>query len=276
MGSLDRVAETFRIINIDADPDEGNFTPEQIAVLRARGRNRVISYLNLGSCERSRSYWKTAPSGFVPCGANRKAHRGAYAGYSDETWMDVADADYQRLMVDHVAQRLVAAGVDGFFLDNLEIVEHGPTDRNGACDARCRQGGLELVARLRAAFPDHLIVMQNATSDVTRLGHIANGRFADLLDGIAHESVYAPKLDRMAERELLAWQGLRLRPGGHPFFIGVEDYVGSCRATSRARRAHARASARGFSFYAADRSAGQQVVCFWPFLAARATPRPLP
>lgn len=61
-----RIADTFRIINIDADPDAGNFTADQIGQLKADGRNRVISYLNLGAAERSRSYWSTVPEGSLP------------------------------------------------------------------------------------------------------------------------------------------------------------------------------------------------------------------
>ena len=57
MGALDKVAAMFRIINIDADPSMSNFTPAEIAQLRAGGANRVTSYLNIGSCENFRSYW---------------------------------------------------------------------------------------------------------------------------------------------------------------------------------------------------------------------------
>src|SRR6185503_5885630 len=53
---LAAVAATFRIINIDADPDTGNFTDAEIQTMRAGGKNRVISYLNVGSCEKFRSY----------------------------------------------------------------------------------------------------------------------------------------------------------------------------------------------------------------------------
>ena len=49
-----------------ADPDTGNFTPEQIRIWRAGGRNTVLSYLKLGSCERTRRYFRRAPPGLVP------------------------------------------------------------------------------------------------------------------------------------------------------------------------------------------------------------------
>ena len=263
MGDLRHVARTYRIINIDADPGLGNFTKAEIAELRAGGQNRVLSYLNLGACEKFRTYWSKAPQGLQSCAANTAAQRGAYHGYPDEIWMDVSNADYQALILEHVAPRLAAA-VDGFYLDNLEIVEHSPASTNGPCSAACSQGGLDLVRMLREAFPKHLIVMQNATSDVTRLGKTGGIPFPLLLDGVAHEEVYAPRYDESAEAELLAWRAMRLsNRGQRPFWIGVEDYVGSCRNTNAARTTATRAKARGFSPYASDESSGQRTVCFW-------------
>jgi cysteinyl-tRNA synthetase len=263
MRDLTRVARTFRIINIDADPGTGNFTDAQVTQLKAGGRNRVISYMNLGSCERFRTYWASAPRGLVSCGANTAAQRGTYAGYSEETWMDLGDSNYQALILEHVAPRL-AARVDGFYLDNLEIVEHSASSTNGPCSPACRQGGLDLVRKLREKFPNHLIVMQNATSDVTRLGTTGGIPFPLLLDGIAHEEVYAPTRDPSAEAQLIAWTSMRLSTRGrHPFWVGVEDYVGSCANKTAAQAAAARANAYRFSPYVSDESAGQRVVCFW-------------
>lgn len=263
LGDLQRAARTFRVINIDADPKAENFRPKEIALLKNAGRNRVISYLNVGSCERYRGYWKQAPPGYLSCKDNRKAQRGTYRSYPDETWMDPADPDYQRLMVEVAAPALAATGVDGFFLDNLEIVEHGESTGEAPCDLRCKQGALALVAKLRAAFPNHLIVMQNATGEFTRLARLPDGsRFATLLDGISHEEIYSPP-DKEAERELLAWQSLNLSPGQRPFLIATEDYVGSCRAAKRAHLITRLSSAHAFCPYVTDASAGQKVICPW-------------
>jgi cysteinyl-tRNA synthetase, unknown class len=262
---LRRLADRFRILNIDADPGVGAWTPAEIRELKAGGRNRVISYLNVGSCEQFREYFSKVPPGFVPCKQNLRAQKGRYSGYPDEIWMDPSNPDYAKLIVDHVALRLVRAGVDGFFLDNMEIVEHGDKTSNGPCGDRCRQGGLELMAALRRAYPEHLIVMQNATSDVTRLGVTELGPLPQLLDGIAHESVFAPERDDQALGELRAWNGMKLKPGGRPFFIGVEDYVGTCRNLRKARFTYQENRRNGFSPYATDASAGQQQICYWPF-----------
>lgn len=265
MGDLALVASRFRVIDIDADPGMGNFTRDQILNLKAGGKNRVLSYFNLGSCERFRSYWAEVPPGLVSCGANTAAHRGTYNGFPDEVWMDVGNADYQKLLIDYVAPRLVEQGIDGFYFDNLEIVEHGAATTNGPCDASCAQGGLDLVRRLRERFPDLLFVMQNATGEVTRRGRTGGLPFPALLDGISHEEVYAPRVDYNAQAELLAWATLELRPRGRAFWIATEDYVSNCGAVSAARTAYERSRANGFFPYAADRSAGQSVICYWPF-----------
>jgi cysteinyl-tRNA synthetase len=265
MGDLQRVATTFRLINLDADPDSGNFTPAQIRALKAGGRNTVISYLNIGSCERSRRYWSQAPAGLVPCGRNRAGQIGPYRGFPDEVWMNPANPDYQRLILEHVAPRLAAAGVDGFFLDNLEIVEHGATGNGtGApCNRECAAGALALVAKLRRAFPDSVFIMQNATSAATREAIVDGVPFPHLLDGVSREEVYAPRYDRDAEAELLAWKDVRPAATGAPLSITTLDYVGNCSDRRRAQRAYTRSRSNGFSPYVTISSANQNTVCHW-------------
>jgi cysteinyl-tRNA synthetase, unknown class len=106
--------------------------------------------------------------------------------------------------------------------------------------------------------------MQNATSDVTRTGMTGGVPFVTLLDGIAHEEVYSPRYDGNAEAELLAWKAMRLTTkGGHPFWIAVEDYAGSCHNRDAARAALAKSRAREFSPYVSDESGAQKTVCYW-------------
>lgn len=265
MGDLARVAATFRLINIDADPDIGNFTSAQIRTLKADGRNTVITYLNIGSCERNRGYWSRAPAGFVPCGRNRAAQIAPYRSFPDEVWMNPANPDYQRLIVEHVAPRLAATGVDGFFLDNMEIVEHGASGSGtGApCDRACAAGALALVARLRRAFPEFVIIMQNATSAATREAVVNGVPFPRLLDGVSREEVYTPRYDADAEAELLAWKNIGPSAGGDPLSITTLDYLGNCSDRRRALRVYTRSRSNGFSPYVTISSADQNTVCHW-------------
>jgi cysteinyl-tRNA synthetase len=264
LGPLDRIAAAFRLIVIDADPAAANFTPSEIARLKAGGRNTVLSYLNVGSCERDRDYWSHAPPGLVPCGRNRAAQLGAYQGYPREVWMNPGNRDHRRLLLEHVAPRLSATGVDGFFLDNFELVEHGTRTRHGPCDATCVRGAFRLLAELRRRFPEGILVLQNATSDAIRLHRLEDGRSVpEVLDGVSREEVYAPVYDPRAEHELLAWKAMDLTVRGRAFSITTEDYVGDCARADLARRAYDRSLARGFSPYATTASSNQAVLCPW-------------
>ncbi len=261
---LAKVASTFRIINIDVDPTAANFTDAQIQTLRDGGKNRVISYFNVGACESYRAYWSAKPAGHESC-VSSGALTTSYGGYPNEKWANLSNVAYRDLMVNYVAPRLAARGVDGFFLDNLEVVEHGANATEGPCDAACSQGGLDLVWELRQKFPEMLIVMQNATSDVTRLGMSHGVRLPSLLDGVSHEEVYTAGAGPGSRTEMLAWKAMNLTVNGRPFWLAAEDYVGSCAAGSKpAEIAIAtKATTDGLSSYVTDASAMQTKPCFW-------------
>lgn len=266
---LDHVAQTYRLLVIDADPGQQNFTPKEIAQLRHGGRNRVLSYLNIGACERFRTYWQSTGTAIPGCGANLPAQRGIYHGYPDEMWMDPSNVNYQRLILDYLAPRLIEQGIDGFYLDNMEIVEHGSRDTNGPCSAACRKGGLELIYKLRQRYPDKTIIMQNAASAVTRNATVHGTPFPALLDGIAHESVFAPQHDADADGQLALWRAWRQEHPGRNLWLGTLDYVGNCNNTDHAARVAARSRARGYTSAVSDASAGQQHICTWPHLHLR-------
>jgi cysteinyl-tRNA synthetase len=261
---LDKLATTFRVINIDVDPDTGNFTDAQIQTLRAGGKNRVISYLDVGSCEDYRSYWSVDPPGHKSC-QSTGALTTLYGGYPHERWANLGNADYRDLIVNYVAQRLADRGVDGFFLDNLEVVEHGAGAGEGPCDAACSQGGLDLVWELRQRFPDKLIVMQNASSDLTRLGTTHGVAYPSLLDGVSHEEVYSNGGDAQSRAEMKAWVGMKLTVNGSPFWLACEEYVGACSAAAKpeADGLYAQAAADELNAYVTDDSGMQITPCYW-------------
>lgn len=279
LGDLEALARRYRVFDVDADPDAGNFTRAQLATLRAGGRNRVLSYLNLGSVETWRTYWAQAPAGLVSARANRAARIGPYGGYPDEYWMDPADPAWRRLVLEHVAPRLVAQGVDGFYFDNLELLSHGAAADDGPCGPACAQAGLDLVAALRAKYPDLLFVLQNGAGPATREGRTGGARFAELLDGVAHESVftqpsetedaddavYRVETDEAVLADLRAWKALGLTPGGRPFWLASLEYVNTCDNVRDARTVRSLGAAEGFSVYAADKSAGLTTLCDWGF-----------
>jgi cysteinyl-tRNA synthetase len=265
---LAKVAATFRVINIEADPSSANFTDAQIQTLRAGGKNRVISYMNVGACESYRSYWDKKPPGFESC-VSSGALTTDYDGYPDEKWANLANVAYRKLIVDYVAPRLAERGIDGFFLDNLEVIEHGKSTNNGPCDAACAQGGLDLVWELRQKFPEMLIVMQNASGEFARLGKSHGQSYPTLLDGVSHEEVYTdPDPNKTARAEMLAWVAMGLQVNGRPFWLASEDYVGACSAANKstAESIYAQAKTDALNAYVTDASGKQLAPCFWDAL----------
>lgn len=263
--TLSQVASTFKLIVIDADPGTGTpaFSAAQIAVLKANGA-KVLSYLNFGACEKSRSYWNTVPSGFVSCGANSAAQLGKYSGFP-EYWMNPANADYQNLIVNYVAPRLAATGVDGFMLDNFEIVGHGTNTSGGPCDATCAQGGLDLVKQLRDRFPN-LALVPNA-APVQSIGGSSGGvAFPWLIDGVLVEQAYLPSVSTSLVQQLQSWQSTEQNLGRSGFFIGSLDYVSSCTATSSAQIAWTAARQAGFSPSISTEALDS--ICWWSFLTS--------
>lgn len=261
--NIAHAAATFKLIVIDADPGNGTpaFSAAQIAALKANGA-KVLSYLNFGACEKSRTYWNTVPSSFVSCGANTSAQISRYSGFQ-EYWMNPANADYQNLIVNYVAPRLAATGVDGFMLDNFEIVGHGANASTAPCDAACAQGGLDLVKRLRDRYPD-LAMVPNA-APVQAIGGTTGGvSFPWLIDGVIAEQVFLPSTSTSVVQLLKSWQSTEQNLGRSAFFVGSLDYTSSCTASSSAQTAWTAAQQTGFS--PSISTVSLDSICWWSFL----------
>lgn len=271
LGDLTAIAKTYRIFILQGSA----FTAQQVAQLQAGGRNRVLCYLDVGSAEHAASYWSTAPAGLVPAGRIENAQLGPYGGYPDETWMNPASADWEQLLLRDVAPAALANGADGLFLDNLELLEHGAAASDGPCDHTCTTGGLELVYQLRQAFPNGLLVQNNATSAAIRTAAVHGVPYPSLLDGVVHEeaftqatttaeatqAIYHVATNPDVVTQLDAWKGLALQPGGHPFWIGTLDFVNTCTNTADVAKVEELARTHGYSPSVSDKSAGLQVVC---------------
>lgn len=244
------VSKKLSMLFVDVDPTFARFDPADVRTFKVEPGNLVLSYLDVGSCESYRSWWTTAPADLVPCGQNTAAQIGSYIGYPDEVWMNPANEDYQRLVVEHVAQLLADQGVDGFYLDNLDLVDHGVNRPDGPCDEACVQGLFDLLGRLRARFPRARIIANNASSPRLLTGRTSAGvRVATLLDGITREGTFVPDFNAAALDELRAWRDAGLTPGGRRFFVGTIDYVGTCSAVDTAREVYKRSGDEGLNPY---------------------------
>ena len=170
-GGLEELAR-FDLVDLDADPGlQGAYSEEDICSLESQGV-LVVSYLNLGTIEDFRRYEPQL----------RAYSLAEYEDWPGEYWLDVTQPQVQDYLVENVARSLASRGVDGFYLDNLDLVLRYPTDQ-------VREGILRLVERLRGAFPNHLIIAQNGLSLMYE--PLEGGReFWELLDGVAVEETY--------------------------------------------------------------------------------------
>jgi cysteinyl-tRNA synthetase len=151
---------SFDLINLDLEPHLAAYSADEVALLRSRigpRGGKVLSYLNIGACENTRGYWSHLDERGrqVGCEAFRLA---PYRGYPGEFWMDVRKRAYHDLIVNVAASALVERGVDGFVLDNLDNYQ---APLRGASMAERKQGIADIIRRLRARYPDKLIVVLN-------------------------------------------------------------------------------------------------------------------
>ncbi len=111
----------FDVILIDLFFDETELSAAEVNQLKTKangGKRLVISYLNIGSAEKFRYYWKKGWGLHHPLWLKRK-----YDGYDDEFWVKFWKKDWQKIIYgndDSYVKKIVNAGFDGAYLDNVE------------------------------------------------------------------------------------------------------------------------------------------------------------
>jgi uncharacterized protein (TIGR01370 family) len=121
----------------------------------------VVSYLSVGTVEAWRPYAKLVP------GAWTLAEVEDWPG---ERYVNAGEPGWQEIM-ETEARRLSPLGVDGLYLDNLDVAEDFPATRHGV---------IELVRKLRAAVPEMLLIAQNGLAVAAELP----------IDAISHEDTF--------------------------------------------------------------------------------------
>ena len=97
--------------------DAQDFSGEEIAALRDRNVEKIYSYLNIGSIETYRPGYDH----FEPYAL------GEYENWPQEKWMDVAEKEWKDYLLEQ-AGLLAEKGVDGFFLDNIDVYYRFPNE----------------------------------------------------------------------------------------------------------------------------------------------------
>lgn len=190
------------------------FTPEEIAAINRGGSRPVLGYLNVSEVEDYRDYWidhvaasAQQGTGSLPQWYGPQAREGDHlAAYWTPAWRDIVLARVDRLM---------AAGVDGLFLDDvLHYYSHaldetlrwpggerqkGPSDAPGFAVEMMRLVEA-IAARARAWNCDALIIVNNGVfigRDAAETAAATNGRtvfsrYLDAIDAILVENASVP------------------------------------------------------------------------------------
>lgn len=114
-------ATNFDVILIDLFFEGTEFTSSEINQLKTKangGQRLVISYINIGSAEKFRYYWKKNWGLHHPLWLKRK-----YDGYDDEFWVKFWKKDWQDIIYGNdnsYMKKILNAGFDGAYLDNVE------------------------------------------------------------------------------------------------------------------------------------------------------------
>lgn len=114
-------ATNFDMVLIDLFFNGTEFTSSEINLLKTKangGQRLVISYINIGSAEKFRYYWKKGWGLHHPLWLKRK-----YDGYEDEFWVKFWKKDWQDIIYGNdnsYLKKILIAGFDGAYLDNVE------------------------------------------------------------------------------------------------------------------------------------------------------------
>lgn len=148
--------------------EPSNFSKSDIEQVHKDGKF-VYGYLNVGSIEKFRSYYKDFKS----------LSLGTYENWPDERWVDVTASDWQKFIVQELGKKYADKGIDGFFIDNTDVYYQYPTE--GTFHALC--------SIMRGLKGYKLKVLINGgDSFVSRC--IDENIAKDLFDGINQECVF--------------------------------------------------------------------------------------
>ena len=100
----------YKTVVIDAQ----YFKKRDIESLHKNG-TKVYTYLNIGSVENFREYYKTY----------EKFTIGKYEHWDEEKWVDVSVPAWQKF-IEQLSKKLFEKGVDGFFIDNCDVYYYAP------------------------------------------------------------------------------------------------------------------------------------------------------
>lgn len=158
------VFNDYRVIVIDAT----YFEKEDILKLKAQG-HVVYTYLNIGSIETFREYYDDFKNITI----------GDYENWDEEKWIDVSNKEWQNFIIEDLALKYKEKGVDGFFVDNVDVYYNFQTED-------IYEGIENILKELK--MTDKAVIINGG--DVFLKEYIkANNRLNNLITGVNQESV---------------------------------------------------------------------------------------
>lgn len=158
------VFKDYRVIVIDA----AYFEKEDIIKLKKQG-HVVYTYLNIGSIETFREYYDDFKDITI----------GDYENWDEEKWIDVSNEKWQKFLIEDLALKYKEKGVDGFFVDNVDVYYNFPTED-------IYTGVEEILKELK--MTNKLVIINGG--DVFLKEYIqSNNSLNNLITGVNQESV---------------------------------------------------------------------------------------
>ena len=154
----------YKLVVIDLQ----EFTKNDIEKLHNKGI-KVYSYLNVGSVENYRSYYKKFKSFYL----------GTYENWEDEKWIDVSQKSYQDFLINELEPSLRQKGADGYFIDNCDVYANFKKEKI--------YKGLQTIL---GAIHSHNLPMLINGGDVFVTKAINDGSYRTLFDGVNQEEVF--------------------------------------------------------------------------------------
>ena len=148
--------------------DLQEFTKDDVRKLHDKGI-KVYSYLNIGSVEEYRDYYKKFDNNYL----------GVYENWEDERWVDVSNSSFQKFIINELEPSLREKGADGYFIDNCDVYANFKKDSI--------YNGLKKI--LGSIHKNGLTVLING-GDVFVSSTIKDGSYKDLFDGVNQEEVF--------------------------------------------------------------------------------------
>lgn len=162
--------------------DVQDYTAQEVRTIQAGGKTKVLSYLNVGAIENDRPYFSAAKS--------KGLLLGKYDNWDGEYWVKAQKADWREIILG-VASEIKNKGVDGYWVDNLDILY--TVDEEYHWDSSQKTELYNALLEILAALHGWGYVMING-GDVF-VSRAIKHKQASVFDGVNQETVITSILD---------------------------------------------------------------------------------